>query len=44
MLQHISAYHARVIGYYLNHYDFFTLASEAMKEVGHFYHVLHVIL
>lgn len=44
MLQRFTAYRSRAVTYYLYHYDFFSLALEAAKEVSHLYHVLHIIL
>lgn len=44
MIQRIATYHSKLITYYLYHYDFFALASEALKEASHLYHVLHIIM
>jgi hypothetical protein len=44
MIHRFAVYHSRAITYYLYHYDFFTLASEALKEASHLYHVLHIIM
>jgi hypothetical protein len=44
MLQRIITYHSKAIGYYMNHYDFFSLASEAANQAAHMYHILHIVL
>lgn len=44
MFQHISDYHTRAVIYYLFHYNFFTMASEAINQMGHLYHILHIVL